>query len=180
MFLFSPSDSSWRLFFRCTCGNRFCSRATSGKSPLKLWPHSLTQMQPHVCDPPLCLSRRLSRCTTTEPIALMNWPYGAVMSSTCCAKTATPGGSDAWTTDSRDTFCHLMLLIRVSGWCFNAVFWQCKIKPLHVTYFIVVGDFGEEVTQSHAALSEGTAERSTPTRVRRNHTVDLTLYFFGD
>lgn len=39
---------------------------------------------------------------------------------------------------------------------------------LHMSYFTVVGEFSEEVTQSveaHSALSEGTAERSTPTRV---------------
>lgn len=36
--------------------------------------------------------------------------------------------------------------------------------------FYIVGDLNEEATQSveaHTALSEGTVERSTPTRVRR-------------
>lgn len=35
--------------------------------------------------------------------------------------------------------------------------------------FYIVGDFNEEATQSveaHAALSDGTVDRSTPTRVR--------------
>ena len=39
-------------------------------------------------------------------------------------------------------------------------------------FFYVVGDYNEEVTQpveANAAVSEGTAERSTPTRVRRQN-----------
>lgn len=33
--------------------------------------------------------------------------------------------------------------------------------------FYIVGDFSEEATvEAHTALSEGTVERSTPTRVR--------------
>lgn len=38
--------------------------------------------------------------------------------------------------------------------------------------FYLAGDFSDEVTQSaaaHTALSEGAAERSTPTRVRRQN-----------
>lgn len=52
-----------------------------------------------------------------------------------------------------------------------------------LTYFVVVGDFNEEVPQSfeaHADLTDGSVERSTPTRVRsHNDPLTSALNYFN-
>lgn len=113
----------------------------------------------------------------TELIDLMNSPYAVVMSFKCCIKTTTVGGLGVWPMDNRVIFLLLMWQITVSGLLYFFV--RCPVgKCIKKNFQNVVQDaellhivdFHEEETQSgdaHAALSDATVERSTPTRVRR-------------
>lgn len=99
----------------------------------------------------------------------MNSACAAATSSRCCSKTMTTGGWAVWPTARRDTFWLPMWQITVSAIYSDWSSLPRSPREPSYVFFHTVGNLNEGAVQSsegRAASSDGTVDRSTPTRVR--------------